>query len=149
MLLVGVMLLMLGRTAPANGANACLATQPPVPAFVPPIPYSSAPFGEGAFLIGVDELWVSVPRQWNGLRHKMFWWRPGFDGAKEHHPNLTVTIKPVNSAVTTSVNGSATNAQIGREWSMLILVDFPAAGCWEIRGNYGGRSVTFIASINP
>ena len=85
--LVGAMLLILARTAQANGATACPATQPPVPAFIPPIPFSSAPFGEGNFLIGTNELWVSVPRQpWSGLRHKMCGWRPGFDGAKENHP---------------------------------------------------------------
>ena len=85
--LVGAMLLMLARTAQANGATACPATQPPVPAFIPPIPFSSAPFGEGNFVIGTNELWVSVPRQpWSGLRHKMCWWRPGFDRAKENHP---------------------------------------------------------------
>lgn len=148
--LVGVMLLMLAGTAQTNGATACPATQPPMPAFVPPIPYSSAPFGEGNFLIGTNELWVSLPRQsWSGLRHKMFWWRPGFDGAKENHPNLTVTVKPVNSAVTTSVDRPATNAHFGGEWSMLIMVDFPTFGCWEVRGTYGGHSVAFVAWIEP
>ena len=129
-------------------ADVCHATQPPVPAFTPPSPYSPAPFGDQTFLFGTDDLWVSLTHQpWQGLRHKIFWWRPGFDGAQEHHPTLTLTIRPVNGSVTTSVERPATNAHFGGEWSMLTMVDFPAAGCWEVRGSYGGHSVTFVASV--
>jgi hypothetical protein len=131
-------------------ADVCPVTQAPVPAFQPPSPYSPAPFGEHTFLFGSDDLWVSLPKQpWRGLRHKIFWWRPGFDGAKEPRPGLTLTMRPVNGNVTTSVDRPATNAQFGGEWSMLIGVDFPTAGCWEIKGSYGGHSVTFVASVTP
>ena len=64
-------------------------------------------------------------------------------------PNLTTTIRAVPSGVTISTDGVATNAQFGGEWSMLTLVDFPSTGCWEIRGTYQGRSLAFVAAIEP
>jgi hypothetical protein len=54
-----------------------------------------------------------------------------------------------SAGVTISTDRVATNAQFGGEWSMLTLVDFPSAGCWEIRGTYEGRSVAFVAAIEP
>jgi hypothetical protein len=142
--------LILAAAAGAHAAERCPATQPPAPAFVPPAPYSAAPSGDQAFLFGTNDLWVSVQKQpWHGLSHKLFWWRPGFNGAQEHRPNLSMTIRRIDSAVTTSVDRPATNAHFGGEWSMLILAEFPEAGCWEIRGTYGGRSVTFVAAIEP
>jgi len=137
--------------APASfAADICPATPPPVPAFAPPAPYGPAPFGEQAFLVGSADLWVSVMRQpWRGLRHKIFWWRPGFNGTTEAHPNLTLTIRPVNGSVTTSVERLATNAHFGGEWSMLVMVDFPEPGCWEVKGTYGDHSVSFVASVAP
>jgi hypothetical protein len=150
MRLLALLLLMIGGPAGEYGAEPCRATPPPVPAFTPPLPYSPAPFGDTSFLVGTQDLWVSLPGQpWHGLRHKLFWWRPGFDGAREQRPALALTLRPVNSAVTSSVDRTATNAQFGGEWSMLILVDFPAPGCWEVRGSYGGHSVTFVTSVEP
>jgi hypothetical protein len=49
--------------------------------------------------------------------------------------------------VTCSVDRLATNAQFAGEWWMLTMVDFPAAGCWEITGSYGGHSLAFVASV--
>lgn len=150
MRIVIALLLALAAAPKAPTADTCPATQPSVPAFLPPPPYSAAPFGEPTFLIGTGDLWVSLPAQpWRGLRHKIFWWRPGFDGAREWQPGLTLVMRPVNGNVTTSVDRPATNAHFGGEWSMLTMVDFPAGGCWEITGTYGGHSVTFVASVTP
>jgi hypothetical protein len=146
---VAVLLAIVGAPAIA-AAGTCSVTPAPVPAFAPPAPYNPAPFGEQAFLFGSRDLWVSVmPQPWRGLRHKIFWWRHGFNGATEQRPNLTLTIRPVNGNVTTSVERPATNAQFGGEWSMLTMVDFPEPGCWEVTGAYGGHSVSFVASVAP
>ena len=142
--------LFLSLAAPAPATAACPVTIAASPAFIPPLPYSPAPLGEGAFLFGTDALWVGLPNgPWKGLRHKVFWWRPGFNGANEQRPNLTLTIRPVNGSITASVDSPATNAHFGGEWAMLIMVDFPSPGCWELKGSYGGHTVTFVADVTP
>jgi hypothetical protein len=145
-----VVIAILFGTAVASATDRCEPTQPRVPAFAPPPPYSAAPLGTDAFLLGTADLWVGVAKSpWHGLRHKLFWWRPGYDGTQERRPSLTMTIRAVPSGVTSSVYRVATNAHFGGEWAMLMLIDFPAPGCWEVQGRYEGRSVTFVASIEP
>jgi len=147
---LAIAMMIVVSTSVAYADERCPASSPATPAFVPPQPYSPAPFGEDTFLVGSRDLWVSVAKSpWHGLRHKVFWWRPGYNGAQEPRPNLTLTIRPIASRVTSSIDRPATNAQFGGEWSMLTMVDFPAPGCWEIRGAYEGHSVAFVASIEP
>ena len=126
-------------------ADRCPVTQPPSPPFVPPAPYS--PADSDGFLYGTPDLWVRLFEHPMPLREKIFWWRPGFDGAKEQRPNLTITIRPLNSGVTTVVDRPATNAYFGGEWSILTMIDFPTDGCWEVKGTYAGHTVSFITRV--
>jgi hypothetical protein len=145
-----ILLLLLVSASAAYADEGCPTTRPSLPAFAPPPRYSPAPLGADTFLVGTSDLWVAVPSSpWRGLRQKLFWWRPDYDGAHEQRPNLTLTIRPIASRVTSSVDRAATNARFGGEWSMLTMVDFPAPGCWEILGLYEGHSVAFVASVEP
>jgi len=146
--LTAALLLLLVSTATARADGSCRTTAPPVPAFTPPAPYSSAPFGDDAFLVGTSDLWVAVWNQpWQGLRQKIWWWRPGFNGATEQSPALSILLREVSSNVAFAVNTPATNGSFGGESKMLVGIDFPAPGCWQVTGNYGGHTLSFVTEV--
>jgi hypothetical protein len=60
-----------------------------------------------------------------GLRQKVFWWHPGFDGKSEQKPELTVTGRRLDSAGSFVQSPPATNAFDG--WAILGLI-FPLSG---------------------
>src|SRR5436190_2882516 len=97
------LLLILAGSCVANAEEVCPATQPLVPAFVPPHPYSAVPPSDSVFLFGTDALWVALPRHRLPLREKLFWWRPGLDGRNEQHASLPVTIRALRSGATIEV----------------------------------------------
>ncbi len=143
--------------APGSAPADCTVTRPPEPPFVPPSPYSkTAPFG--GFWFGTESLWTDVPSDgvWPGLSYnagstqKIFWWRKGYSASDEPHPDLTVTAQRLDAPAPV-VNGSkATNAyasDIGR--AMLVGVEFPTFGCWEITGRYRGTALSFVVWVAP
>jgi hypothetical protein len=141
-----LLVLMIG--APVRTDNSCRATPPPVPAFIPPAPYSPAPLGDHAFLVGTNDLWVGVWNQpWQGLRHKVWWWRPGFDGAGEQSPALAILLREVSSNIAVALNTPATNGSFDGESKMLVGIDFPTPGCWQVTGTYGGHTLSFVTEV--
>jgi len=142
------LLLVLMSAAAVRTENSCRTTPPPVPAFIPPAPYSPAPLGDNAFLVGTHDLWVGVWNQpWQGLRHKVWWWRPGFNGAGEPSPALAILLREVRSNVAFALNTPATNGSFGGESKMLVGIDFPAPGCWQVTGTYGGHTLSFVTEV--
>lgn len=138
------------RTTPT-----CPVTQPPDPPFTPPEPYS-APL-KGEFWYGSPALWTSLPLEgaWRdlpyggtGYSQKVFWWRQGYDWKAEPEPNLTVTGKRLDGEALPLVASKATNAfasDIGS--AMLVGVDIPTAGCWEITGKIGEQNLSFVILV--
>jgi hypothetical protein len=148
MRLACTLLLLFISAAPVRLDAACRTTAAPSPAFIPPAPYSPSPFGDEAFLFGTNDLWVAVWKQpWQGLRHKLWWWRPGFNGAAEQSPALTILLRGVGSNVGFTLNTPATNGSFGGESKMLVGIDFPASGCWQVTGTYGGHTLSFVTDV--
>jgi hypothetical protein len=93
--------------------------------------------------------------KWRGMgptrsyRDKLFWWRQGYDGSREPTPKLVVRGRRLDGEapflMTTCTTG-ANHADFGG-WAMLVALEFPAAGCWEITGEYGPQKVTFIVEV--
>ena len=142
---------------PARPPASCPVTQPPVPAFVPPQPYpASAPYG--GFWYGSDDLWTllvrrgtwrSLPHDDAGYRQKTFWWRPGYSGSADPRPKLRVTGRRLDAQAPPFEGHRATNAH-HRDfggWAMLVGVDVPTHGCWEITGEYEGQQLSFVVWI--
>ena len=50
------------------------------------------------------------------------------------------------SSVTRATN--AYNKDFGG-WAMLVMVEFPASGCWELTGRYKGQTVSFVVYVDP
>ncbi len=139
----------------AQTASTCPVTQPPDPPFAPPEPYSAPLRGE--FWYGSPALWTSLPLEgaWHdlpyseaGYTQKVFWWRQGYDWKAEPEPNLAVTGKRLDGEALPLVASKATNAfasDIGS--AMLVGVDIPTAGCWEIAGQIGEQKLSFVILV--
>jgi len=132
-------------TAPAAVGAACERTtgssQPPSKTFPP---------SENWY--GSEQLAVILPRDgaWRGLgptydfRDKLFFWSVGFEAGSEK--NLQVTGVRLDGNSPPAVISKATNAyaeSLGG-WTMLVLVELPSAGCWQITAEYLGEKLTFV-----
>jgi hypothetical protein len=138
-------------------ADICPVTRPPEPRFTPPPPYSRYAPSPGEFWYGTDSLWTAIPGDgvWSALPHnpegytqKVFWWREGYSLGDESH--LSVTGRRLDAPAPPLNVSRATNAfaeDIGS--AMLVGVDFPTPGCWEITGRYASAELSFVIWVAP
>jgi hypothetical protein len=141
--------------APAS----CPTTRPPDPPFVPPAPYSPTPPSvvDDQFWYGTNQLWTALntdgtwpmPKHNGVLFDKSFWWRQGYDWRTETTPALRVTGRRLDAPAPAVTSSGATN---GYEQFMgafmLVGLELPAGGCWEITGHYAGRSLRFVVWVS-
>ena len=146
-------------TPGGTAAVSCPTTQPPDPPFVPPAPYPATPpplYGD-RFWYGTDRLWtwLEADGTWpmagapGGVQSdKSFWWREGYDWQAETTPPLRVTGRRLDAAAPTVTTSAATNGfrqDIGP--FMLLGLELPDEGCWELTGHYAGRSLHFVVRV--
>ena len=140
---------------PAGTLATCPVTLPPDSPFTPPPPYPpEAPYA-GKFWHGTEELWTMLPDDgtWQQLAHgeKLFWWSEGYVGSEEPQPELAVTARRLDGRAPAAESGSpATNAYHSDfDWAMLVGMQVPASGCWEITGHYQGYELSFVVWVGP
>jgi hypothetical protein len=140
----------------------CPVTQAPDLPFTPPPPYPATPPGGGSFWFGTEQLWTMLPADgtWRGLPHyrptdpgyrqKIFWWHEGYDWRAEPRPNLTVRGKRLDAPAPPLVASRATNGFRAEDLKsfMLVGVDIPTLGCWEITGEIDGQELTFVVWVS-
>ncbi len=139
----------------ANSPESCPVTKPSNPPFIPPQPYpAQAP--EAEFWYGTDSLWTAIPQtgKWDGLPHesagftqKVFWWSKEYSIASEPEPALLVTGRRIDAPAGPLQASKATNAFSSDLQSMLVGVDIPTLGCWEITGEYKGIELIFVVWV--
>ncbi len=135
--------------APAS----CPVTRPPNPPFVPPSPFppTAPPLYQG-FWFGTEALWT-MPRTdgiWRGLAWKVFWWRRGYDYQSDPRPDLIVTGRRLDAPAPPFTVSGATNGNRSDIGSfMLVGVDVPTPGCWEITGQGAGANLSFVMWVVP
>ncbi len=106
---------------------------------------------------GTEKLAVQLPARgkWRGLgptrnfRNKLFLWSKGFEAGAEK--KLKVTGVRLDGDSPPAVISKPTNAyakSLGG-WTMLVLVELPTAGCWQITGEYMGEKLTFVVQADP
>jgi len=150
---------------PALCSAQCLPTQAPNPAFVPPIQYPPSGLANGNFWYGTDALWtaLSVDGKWKMADHakgqvlttKLIFWGRGFDSSKKFEPELTLTGKRLDGDAPSLAVSPAHKAFVGAVSrgtmppAMMIGLDVPTAGCWELTAHYGGHTLTFVVSVEP
>ena len=140
--------------AVAADASSCAATVAPATPFAEPSPSSASRFWYGS-----EALAVLLPRggTWRGMgpahnyRDKLFWWREGYSGVTEPRPELIVSARRLDGAAPPAVTSPATNADHADfgGWAMLVMLEFPASGCWEVTGQYKGQVARFVVDVVP
>lgn len=90
---------------------------------------------------------------WTGMgpdhhyRDKWWWWREGYSAQEEHGPELSITARRLDGAAPAVLISHATNA-FGKDWDrMLVEMEFPTAGCWEVIGRYHGHELRFVFEV--
>jgi len=130
-----------------------------------PVTISGEPFTQPSspprnrFWYGTEGLAVLLNRSgtWQGMgmkrnyRDKLFWWRQGYVGATEQRPELIVSGRMLDGNAPPANASRATNAyhkDFGG-WAMLVMVEFPSSGCWEVTGQYRGQTANFVVYVGP
>jgi hypothetical protein len=122
---------------------------------VPPYPYPPNPYPGGSWF-GSDRLWiVGPPVVWKGLSHstpndptftqKMQWWRQGYDPRIEPIPKLKITGRRLDAPARPLI--TEVSSTDGARPSMMVGMNFPTLGCWEITGRYEDDELTFVVWI--
>jgi Sel1 repeat len=128
----------------------CRVTKASDQPFVPPSPYPNKPSSSG-FWFGTDRLWTALPvnGEWTGFRQKMSWWRHGYDWRAEPKPKLTVTGRRLDfPAPPLAVDqASSVNVTGTRPAYMMVGINFPTVGCWEISGHYEDDELTVVVYL--
>lgn len=112
-------------------------------------PSSDTWYGSDALAVVVPSngIWRGMGRE-HGYRDKLFWWSPGFRPGMES--NLTVTAIRIDGESSPATVTRPTNAKIASGpggWMMLVIIEFPSAGCWEITGRYPGQALSFVVEV--
>jgi len=89
------------------------------------------------------EVW-RLPKQGSSFTQKTFWWSRNFG---ELQPLIAVTGKRLDAPGTFSAGNPGTNAIADFGSAMLVGVDIPAAGCWEIRAQYKGAELAYVVRV--
>jgi mono/diheme cytochrome c family protein len=148
------------RVPLAAGREACPITQPPTPAFEPPVSQGvrRALASDDHFWYGSPELWTrreidgfwhSLPHHEDGYTQKQVFWSEGYNWREEQDPALVLTGRRLDGDETMTDTG-ASNAY-HPDYGSMIMTGFvlPAAGCWEITANYGETSLSFVVWVEP
>lgn len=136
----------------------CPVTLPQDPPFAPPAPYSERGW-YGDFWYGSNSLWVALPKNgvWSGLPHnsegytqKIPWWRDGYVWTAEPEPPLVVTGERLDGKAP-PLNASRANGSYAADMgsAMMMGVDFPTLGCWQITGKYKEAKLSFVVWVAP
>jgi hypothetical protein len=113
-----------------------------------PFPSSALWYGSEALavILRPDGIWRGMGPSFN-YRDKLFWWSHGFQPGLES--NLKVIGKRLDADAPPANISSTTNAKAESlgGWAMLVGVEFPSAGCWQITGSYLGQELSFVVEV--
>jgi hypothetical protein len=144
---------------PANAPASCPVTKP-VPAFRPPAGYLAKPSLPNRAWFGTAKLWTDLEvggEVWHALpgspsgpfRQKTFWWSSGYSGIREPMPMITVKGRRLDrEAPSLHAGDPGTNALFDGMWSMLVGVDVPTAGCWQLTAIYREAELPIVVWID-
>jgi hypothetical protein len=141
-----------GDRVPAH----CPVTRPLNPPFVPPAPYPEKETGR--FWLGTKALWTSLSEDgiWSGIvspsgtRNKFWWWREGwrFDtDFRANEPGLIINARRIDGDAPAVHAPRVTNAGEGKGTAMLLMLEIPTCGCWQITANYRSEYVSMVVWV--
>ena len=101
-----------------------------------------------AVLLPIDGTWSGMGPE-HHYRDKLWWWRHGFDPDKEPTPDLVLEATRLDGdAPVVRIEGASSNSGDGEDWSaMLLALEFPASGCWQVNARYRQERLSFIVRV--
>lgn len=105
--------------------------------------------------VGTKALAARVPDRgyWTGMGSKSqfgdkwWWWREGYSARDETNPDLKITGRRLDGGQEVLEQPFVTNA-MGPGWDMILVgMNFPAAGCWEVNARYRNESLRFVFEV--
>ena len=135
----------------------CPVTVPGSP-LIPPQPYpQEAPFDSAWYgtadvwtmLDRSGEVWWALPHDEGGYGQKTFWWSRHYVLKDEPQPAIAVVGRRLDApSETFEVPGPGTNAsQADIGTAMLVGVEIPSAGCWELAATYREASLAYVVWV--
>lgn len=131
----------------------CPLTMPPVPnvkgPFEPPTGYTWYGNDVLAVLITTNGRWVGMGPE-RRYRDKLWWWSDGYDFHVEGNADLVVTAKRLDAKAppVRGLDPTVGYAEHWHGWAILTGLGFPAAGCWEVTGEYEGQRLSFVILVD-
>ena len=130
----------------------------PEPPFIPPDGYLSTPprapevgwFGTAALWTMLDrdgEVWPFEPRSATGIPQKTFWWSANWSPDDEPEPDIVVVGTRLDEPGTFTF-GPGTNASADFGTAMLVGIEIPTAGCWQLTATYHGASLSYVVLVD-
>ncbi|MGH8236105.1 MAG: hypothetical protein ACREXP_03680 [Steroidobacteraceae bacterium] len=124
--------------------------------FTPPPPHEAAKPGDPMFWFGSDALYVflTADGRWRGItsptgtRNKSFWYRKDAKWLNEYPYQLKVTAKRIDADGPMIAFPRVTNAIMGEEVAMLLMLELPERGCWQVTGNYKGDYLAWVTWVD-
>jgi hypothetical protein len=94
------------------------------------------------------EVWAqsALPHGPGGLTQKTFWWSADRSPQDDLVPAITVTGTWLDGPGTFEF-GPGTNASADFGPAMLVGVEFPTAGCWQLTGRYRDAVLSYVVWI--
>jgi hypothetical protein len=90
--------------------------------------------------------WVAAsPPQ---LPQKTFWWSADWRPGAEPEPAITVVGRRLDGHASFTY-GPGTNASADFGTAMLVGIDIPSYGCWELTASYRLATLTYVAVVGP
>ena len=148
----------LGPSQTSRSAAACDVTRP-VPVFVPPKPFlRTPPTNYASDWYGSEHLWTMLAyggEVWQGwvaatppvLPQKTFWWSADWKPADEPEPTIIVTGRRLDGPGAFTF-GPGTNASADFGTAMLVGIDIPSYGCWELTARYRLATLSYVVAVN-
>ena len=99
-----------------------------------------------AALIPADGRWIGMGASYN-YRDKFWWWQKGFSARVHPDSALNVSATKLDGS---GVQFEAPKATSGYDpnWdAMLVLMEFPSPGCWQVTGVYKGSKLTVTLEV--
>jgi hypothetical protein len=121
-------------------------------------PPQSRPFDTDAamFWYGSDALYTALysDGRWRGIasptgtRNKSFWYRKNAEWLTELPYQLKVTYRQLNAVGPMLTGPEVTNAIMGKQVAMLLMLELPTRGCWEVTTTCKDAHVSFVTWVD-
>jgi hypothetical protein len=124
--------------------------------FTPPPPARPSDQHSERFWYGSDSLYTELfsDGRWRGIksptgsRDKSFWYRKDAQWLNENPYELKVTYRQLSAAEPMFTASGVTNAILRKQVAMLLMLELPTRGCWEVTGSYKNAHVSFVTWVD-